>query len=115
MYGDPCDRSFTTLMSHLLLYGAAKMKIGDRRNGFAAVSFDELISSNSHLIQLNKFFRRDRLPERNPEEIRQELLRLCGKWNRVIELKTIEASLRNLPITSESKKIFFLPHHYALH
>ena len=99
-----CDRGFTRLMSHRLMYGAVKMKVGDRRCGIPAVSFDELISSGRHLTQLNKYFIKDRLPERTPDEIRHELLRLRGRWNRVIEVKIIEAGLRDLAIISESEK-----------
>ena len=102
-----CDRGFTRLMSHRLLYGAVKMKVGDRRCGIPAVSFDELISSSRHLTQLNKYFIKDRLPERTPDEIRHGLLRLRGRWNRVIELKIIEAGLRDLAIISEWKKYIF--------
>ena len=91
------------------------MMKGDKWKGTPPVPFDELISSNSHITKLNKYFRRDGLPERIPEEIRQELLRLRRRWHRVTELKIIEAGLRNLPINPESKNIYFLPQEYVLH
>ena len=111
----PCDRGFTDMMSHLVVYGAVRMMKGDKWKGTPPVPFDDLISSNNHLTELNKYFRRDRLLERNPEEIRQKLLRLRRRWHRVTELKIIETGLRNLPINPESKNIFFLPQEYALH
>ena len=63
----PCDRGFTGMMSHLVVYGAVRMMKGYKWKGTPLVPFDELVSSNSHLTELNKFFRRDGLRERNLE------------------------------------------------
>ena len=63
------------------------------------ISFEEVIGSYSHLTELGKHMSGYLgLPRRTPEEIRRELLRLRGMWNRVIELKMIEAALRDLPV-----------------
>ena len=96
-------------MSFCLLEYAAKMSMGDPREGRVGVCFQELISIRSHLVELGKCLPRMQLPERKAEEIREELLRLHGRWNRVVELKIIEAGLRNAPIRSESREITFSP------
>lgn len=46
------------------------MKNGNRINGVPGVPFKELLTKESLLIELGKYFPRNRLPERNPEEIR---------------------------------------------
>ena len=101
-------------MSFCLLEYAAKMSMGDPMEEMVGV-FEELISTRSHLIELGKCLRRMQLPERKAEEIREELLRLRGRWNRVVELKIIEAGFRNVPIRSESREITFLTKEYAFH
>ena len=56
MFVDPCDRGFTGMMFHLVVFDAVKMMKGDKWKGTPLVPFDELISSNSHLTELNKLF-----------------------------------------------------------
>ena len=53
--------------------------------------------------------------ERNREEIRQELLRLRARWNRVVELKEKEACLHILHICPTSATISFSLEEYAYH
>jgi hypothetical protein len=56
------------------------------------------------------------LPQRSIQEVRQELLRQQARWNRVIELKYIEAGLRfHTWINTDSTEITMLPKTYALH
>src|SRR5664279_4908370 len=97
----PANRDFHPRMSFCLLQAATKMSLGDTSEGRAGVCFQQLNSSNSHLAELGKCLPRMQLQVRDPEEIRQELFRLRGRWNRVIELKIVEAGLRNLPICPE--------------
>lgn len=68
------------------------------------VYFEELVSSDRHLTELGKCFSRpglpEKCPERNPEEIRQELFRLRGRWDRIVELKHMGARIagRSAPL-----------------
>jgi hypothetical protein len=56
------------------------------------------------------------LPLRSIEEVRQELLRQQARWNRVVELKNIEAGLGfQRWINTDSTEITMLPKTYALH
>jgi hypothetical protein len=57
------------------------------------ISFQELITKDSHIAEIGVWLRRMQLPERSIQEVRQELLRLQVRWNRVTELKNIEAGL----------------------
>ena len=50
-----------------------------------------------------------------PEEILDEIDGWRWKWQRVNELKDIEAGLRDMPMTPKSKIIHFSPKAYAFH
>jgi hypothetical protein len=66
------------MMSHLFASSAAQMKSGRRQRRLPPVSFNKVISSNSHLTELGKKNARDGLPESNPKEIREDILKLCS-------------------------------------
>ena len=114
----PTNRGFHPDMSLTVLVGAAQMAEGDYpqwEGKIGRLSFEEVIGSYSHLVDLGKRLSYNMLPSRTPEEIRRELLRLRGRWNRVIELKMIEAALRDLPVCFESREIRFRPKEYEFY
>lgn len=65
MPGDP-SRRFTPMMSNLLLSSAAKMKMSNR--GVPGAPFDELVSSERHLMELGKCFFQTRAPGKAPRK-----------------------------------------------
>ena len=74
----PFDRSFHSGMSDRLLRLAANFKMDDR-----AVPWEELISSDTIMNELAHSLARSGWPPRTFEEIRKELLRLHGRWQKV--------------------------------
>ena len=104
----PFDRSWLPEMSDRLLRCAGELRVDNQ-----IVTFEELVSSDTLLNEVRHALKRHGWPSRTPEEIRQELLRLHGRWNRVTELKMIEAALCDLPVCFESIKIRFWPTEYA--
>lgn len=81
--------------------------------------FEELVSSDSHLMELGKCFSRpglpEKCPERNPEEIRQELFRLRGRWYRIVELKHMSARITGRPLLVDNPRINFPQKQYEDH
>jgi hypothetical protein len=57
------------------------------------MSFQEVIIEDSHVAEIGVWLLRMQLPQRSIQEVRQELLRQQARWNRVVELKNIEAGL----------------------
>ena len=72
------NRGFHPSMSKLLLSLAANFEIDNR-----IVPWDELISSDTVLNELGHALARSGWPRRTFEEIRKELLRLNGRWEKV--------------------------------
>ena len=64
-------------MSERLLWCAGEFRIDNK-----IVPFEELLSSDTLLTELGAALRRHGWPSRTPEEIRQELLRLHGRWKK---------------------------------
>jgi hypothetical protein len=80
------------------------------------MSFQEVIIEDSHVAEIGVWLPRMQLPQRSIEEVRQELLRQQARWNRVVELKNIEAGLGFQSwINTDSTEITMLPKTYALH
>jgi hypothetical protein len=80
------------------------------------MSFQEVIIEDSHVAEIGVWLRRMQLPQRSIEEVCQELLRQQARWNRVVELKNIEAGLGFQSwINTDSTEITMLPKTYALH
>jgi len=75
----------------------------------------EILSDNQHLVEVGQCLPNNQLPVRTVEEIQQELLRIRCRWNRVVELKIIEAGLRETSITEKLAKIRFQPLEYDYH
>jgi hypothetical protein len=73
----PFDRSFHPGMSKCLLGLATDFRMDNR-----IVPWDKLISSDTILNELAHALRRSGWPERTYEEIRKELLRLHGRWEK---------------------------------
>jgi hypothetical protein len=57
------------------------------------MSFQEVIIEDSHVVEIGVWLPRMQLPQRSIQEVRQELLRQQARWNRVVELKNIQAGL----------------------
>jgi hypothetical protein len=51
------------------------------------MSFQEVITEDSHVTEIGVWLPRMQLPQRSIIEVRQKLLRQQARWNRVIELK----------------------------
>jgi hypothetical protein len=80
------------------------------------MSLQEVITEDSNIAKVGVWLRMMQLPQRSIQEVRQELLRLQARWNRVIELKNIEAGLRFCTlINTDSIEIIMLLKTYALH
>jgi hypothetical protein len=80
------------------------------------MSFQEVINEDSHVAEIGVWLPRMQLPQRSILEVRQELLRQQARWNRVVELKNIEAGLSFQSwINTNSTEITMLPKIYALH
>jgi uncharacterized protein (DUF2344 family) len=111
----PSNRGFHPQMTLCLLQEAAIVVLGDTSEGRVGVHFLELLRSYSLLLELGKCLPRNQLPVRTVEEIHEEFLRLRRRWARVVELKIVEAGLRNIHVRHEARKITFLPKEYAFH
>jgi hypothetical protein len=107
---DPSNRDFHPEMTHSILSRARKFC------EIRGISFQEVITEDSHVAEIGVWLPRMQLPQRSILEVRQELLRQQARWNRVIELKNIEAGL-GFPtwINTDSTEITMLPKAYALH
>jgi len=107
---DPANRDFHPEMTHCIL---------SRTGIFCEIrgmSFQEVIIEDSHVAKIGIWLPRMQLPLRSIEEVRQELLRQQARWNRVVELKNIEAGLGfQRWINTDSTEITMLPKTYALH
>src|SRR6266516_3633643 len=75
MSGYPFDRSFHPSMSECLLDLVAEFKVDN-----ILVPWDKLISTDTLLNELAHALNRCGWPSRTFEEIREELLRLQGRW-----------------------------------
>jgi hypothetical protein len=74
------------------------------------ISFQEVIIEDSHVAEIGVWLPRMQLPQRSIQEVRQELLRQQVRWNRVVELKNIEAGLGFQSwINTDSTEITMLP------
>jgi hypothetical protein len=73
------------------------------------LSFQEFISDDSHVDEIYKCLVQWSLPHRSIPEVCKELLTFQGQWNRVVELKIIEARLHGDLIRSDSSEIRFSP------
>ena len=71
----PFDRSWLSEMSDRLLRCAGELRVDNK-----VVTFEELVSSDTLLNEVRHALKRHGWPSRTPEEIRQELLRLQGRW-----------------------------------
>ena len=78
MSGFPFDRSFHPTMSQCLPRLAANFKIENKD-----VPWDELISSDTVMNELSLALSSSGWPSRTFQEIRKELLRLNGRWNKI--------------------------------
>ena len=72
------DRSWVRDMSERLLLCAVELRVDGKE-----VPWEELISSDSLLTEVGAALERHRWPSRSPQEIRQELLRMQGKWEKL--------------------------------
>jgi hypothetical protein len=79
----PFDRSFHPEMSKCLLRLATDFRMDNR-----IVPWDELLGSDTILNELAHALRRSGWPERTYEEVRKELLRLHGRWKKVVQTKS---------------------------
>src|SRR5664279_2282936 len=73
----PLDHSFIKSMTERLLWCAGEFRVDNK-----IVPFEELLSSDTLLTELGAALRRHGWPSRTPEEIRQELLKLHGRWKK---------------------------------
>ena len=101
------SHGFDPYSAWCILSNAAKGKTSNRGLGRVGIPFEELIGSRSNLVELGKTLAQYNLPERSPEEIREELLSWRAKWNRVFELKKIESGVRALIL----RRYFFRQRH----
>jgi hypothetical protein len=107
---DPSNRDFHPEMIHCILSRTGKFC------EIRGMSFQEVITKDSHVAEIGVWLPRMQLPQRSIPEVCQELLRQQARWNRVIELKNIEAGLGfHTWINTDSTKITMLPKTYALH
>jgi hypothetical protein len=107
---DPSNRDFHPDMTHYILSRAAKFC------EIRGMSFQELITEDSHVAEIGVWLPRMQLPQRSIQDVRQELLRQQVRWNRVTELKNIEAGLHfRTWINTDSTEITMLLKTYALH
>jgi hypothetical protein len=79
------------------------------------LSYQDIISDDSNIAEICKSLVDWSLPHRSVPEVRKELLRFQRQWNKVVELKIIEAGLLCDPIRTDSSKIRFSLREYALH
>ena len=89
-------------MRNLLVYDDVKMKQGSRTRGITSMSLYELISSNSHLIELGKYF--PKTSSRRETRKKDKNLMLHARWNKKVELKHMGGCLRMLHICPTSIK-----------
>jgi hypothetical protein len=98
---DPSNRDFHLEMTHCIPSHAENFC------EIRGMSFQE---------EIGVWLPRMQLPQRSILEVRQELLRQQARWNRVIELKIIEAGLGfRTWINTDSTEITMLLKTYALH
>jgi len=110
MSGYPGDPScFDPCMSKALLSLAANFRIDNRR-----VPWDELLGSDIFMNELAHQLSRSGWPARTFEEIRKELLRLHGRWEKVQQKSEgyQRAAVRNIWLwsqDSEDEDDLFMP------
>ena len=96
-------------MSHCLLLAAVEMRVATN------MCHLDILNVNQFLEEVGKCLPNNQLPVRTVEEIREELLRIRHRWNRVVELKKFEAGLLNTSISQKLAKIRFQPLEYDFH
>ena len=80
------DRSWVRDMSERLLLCAVELRVDGKE-----VPWEELISSDSLLTEVGAALRRHSWPNRYPQEIRKELLRLLDRYDK----KVVSGKFRN--------------------
>ena len=80
----PFDRSFHPGMSRTLLSLVTDFRMDNRM-----VPWDELTGSDTIMNELAHQLCRSGWPKRTYEEVRKELVRLYGRWKKVVEPKCV--------------------------
>ena len=102
--------------SWCILYEAARWTEGSIRDGRPKSCYSELVSEWGNIRELGETLaKKYKIPQITPEEILDEINWWRWKWQRVNELKDIEAGLRDMPMTPKSRIIHFSPKAYAFH
>jgi hypothetical protein len=101
--------------SWCVLYHAAIWTEGSIREGRPKSCYRELVSEWGNIREVGEIIAKKTKIQMTPEEIRDEIDGWRWKWQRINELKAIEAGLRDMPMTPKSKIIHFSPEAYAFH
>ena len=102
--------------SWCVLYEAVRWTDGSIREGRAKSCYRELVSEWGNIRELRETIaKKYNIPHMTPEEILDEIDGWRWKWQRVNELKDIEAGLRDMPMTPKSKIIHFSREAYSFH
>ena len=102
--------------SWCVLYEAVRWTDGSIREGRPKICYRELVSETGNLRELGETIaKKYKIPHMTPDEILDEIDGWRWKWQRVYELKDIEAGLRDMPMTPKSKIIHFSREVYAFH
>jgi hypothetical protein len=104
----PSNRDFHPEMTRAVMHHTATLCES------RGLSYQDIISDDSHIAEICKFLVEWSLPHRSIPEVHKEILRFQSQWNRVVELKIIEAGLHGDLIRTDSSKICS-PKEYALH
>ena len=110
------DPGLDPYRSWCILYEAARWTEGSIREGRAKSCYRELVSERGNICELGEIIaKKYKIPQMTPEEILDEIDGWRWKWQRVYELKDIEAGLRDMPMSPKSKIIHFSREAYAFH
>ena len=102
----PSNRGFHPQMSHCLLSAAVDYKIEKDMHCV------DIVGSSSILRKIGKCLPDNQLPSRTSEEIKEELLRIYERWERISNLKKFEAALRDTQIYYDKSVVRFEPLEY---
>ena len=90
-------------MSHCLLLAAVEYKVMED------MDYLDIISTSCWLNDIGVCLPNNQLPVRTWEEISEELLRVHWRWQRVSELKKVEAALRQTKVVYDLPVVRFEP------
>ena len=93
-------------MSHCLLVAAGDYKIAKD------MDYVDILGSSSIFKKIGKCLPNNQLPVRTWEEIKEELLRIYERWERISNLKKFEAAFRDTPIYYDKSVVRFEPLEY---